>query len=375
MKKYLIAILGILLIAGLLGGIKALQIGKMIDQGKAFVPPPETVTTAVAQAQTWETTLSAVGSLRAVQGVTVAAELPGKVVEIAFAAGLPVKAGDLLIRQDTSTEQALLPGAEAAVALAETNLARARELLADEAVSQAEYDTALAGHSQALAQVENLRATIAKKTVRAPFAGRLGIRQVNLGQILSEGDEIVSLQALNPIFVDFLLPQQQLADLQKGLPVRLTSDAVPGRTIEGRITTISPEIDAATRNVRIQATVANPDELLRPGMYVNVAVVLPARAEVLAIPATAVLYAPYSDSVFVVEEQPATADRPAGKTLRQQFVRLGAKHGDFVAIESGLQPDETLVSTGVFKLRNGQAVVVDNQLSPEFQLQPQPADK
>lgn len=379
-KSVLIALLGVLVVIGVLAGIKTLQINKMIDQAAGFQPPPETVTAMPVAADSWETRLTAVGSLSAVQGVTVTAELPGKVVKIAFEAGMPVAAGDLLVHQDTSAEQALLPGAEAAVVLARSILDRFRALLVDAAVSQAEVDAALARHLQAVAEVENLRANIAKKNIRAPFAGRLGIRQVNLGQMLETGDKIVTLQALDPIFVDFLVPQHQLSLLRSGLKVRVTTDAMPGQVLEGEITTINPEVETATRNIRVQGLIGNADEWLRPGMYVDVEVVMPKRKEVLAIPATAVLYAPYSDSVFVVEdaadlESQAVEGPLSGKLLRQQFVRLGEKRGDFVEVVSGLQAGETVVSSGVFKLHNKQAVTIDNTLQPEFQLQPEPEDR
>ena len=371
-KRILITIVGLLIIVGVIAGIKVLQIRKMIDAGAQFAPPPETVTTAVVRSESWESLLTAVGSLEAAQGVMVAAELPGKVKEIRFEAGTKVRQGELLLRQDLSTEQAQLPGAEATVELARLNLNRMRELLAQKIISLAELDSAEANHQQALAAANNIRATLAKKTIRAPFTGRLGIRQINLGQILQEGDAIVSLQALDPIYVNFLLPQQQLGQVRVGLPIRLTTDALPGQELRGTITAINPEVDAATRNIRIQATVANPEEKLRPGMYASVAVELPEQLQGLVIPATAVLYAPYSDSVFVVEEK---TDKKTGKNslaIRQQFIRLGAKQGDFVAVTTGLKEGETLVSTGVFKLRNGQAVVIDNTLAPEFQLAPKP---
>jgi membrane fusion protein, multidrug efflux system len=368
-KRILFAILGLLIVIAALAGVKFLQIRKMVDHGKKAVLPPDTVTTAAARPDTWETSLSAVGSLTAVQGVTVAAEMPAKVVEIAFAPGTKVKRGDLLIRQDTSVEAAQLPGAEAQVTLTESVLARDVEMLKDKIISQADYDAAVAGHRQAMAQVEILRATIAKKTVRAPFGGRLGVRQVNLGQTLREGDPIVTLQSLDPIYVNFSLPQQELSRLRVGLPVRVTSDAFPGPAIDGRITTVNPLVDAETRNVQLQATVANRAEALRPGMFVNTAVGLPVRKKVVAIPATSVLYAPFGDSVFVVADDNVVK---GGKALRQQFVRLGEKRGDFVAVTSGLKEGEIIVSTGVFKLRNGQAVVVDNRLTPPFKEAPRP---
>jgi len=372
-KRFILALALVAVLAAVLGGVKGLQIDRMIAHGKQFVPPPETVTTAVASRQTWEAVLTAVGSLAAVQGVTVTAELTGKVVQIDFKPGSLAKAGELLVKQDTSSEEAQLRAAEATVALAKLNLERLGKLLSERTISQSQYDNAEASYKQAVAQADNIRASIAKKTIRAPFAGRLGIRLVNLGQVINEGEAIVSLQSLDPIYVNFSLPQQQLSSIQAGLAIRVTTDALPGEIIEGKITAINPQVDAATRTIRVQATVTNPDERLRPGMYANVAVVLPGREKVLAIPATAVLYAPYSDSVFVLEDKPDPNSGQPVKVVRQQFAQLGEKRGDFVAVRSGLKEGDTIVSTGVFKLRNGQTVSVDNSLSPEFQLKPTPA--
>ncbi|MEZ4600085.1 MAG: efflux RND transporter periplasmic adaptor subunit [Syntrophotaleaceae bacterium] len=373
-KRILAVVLGLLLLIGILAGIKFLQIRKMIAQQAGFVPPAETVTVAEVKSADWETLLTAVGSVEAVQGVTVAAELPGKVDRIAFEPGANVSRDTLLVKQDTSSEQALLPGAEAALAKAKRDLQRGETLLADNIISQAEYDTALATWQQASAEVANIRATIAKKHIRAPFGGRLGIRLVNLGEMLEAGQTIVSLQSLDPIFVNFMLPQQHLSQLHTGLKVRLTTDALPDRIIEGRITTINPEVDPATRNIRVQATLDNSDGALRPGMFASVAVVLPSVREVLVIPATAILYAPYSDSVFVVEKKPAEAPGGDGLMVRQQFVRLGEKRGDYISVQAGLAEGEKVVTTGVFKLRNNQAVVVDNALSPDFKLNPTPEE-
>jgi membrane fusion protein (multidrug efflux system) len=365
-KRIIIAVLGLVLIIAALAGIKILQIRKMIDQGKKFVPPAETITTSPVASDSWETALTAVGSLNAVQGVIVSAELAGKVANISFEAGTTVKKGDILLRQDTSSEEAQLPGALSQVNLNRANQKRADKLFADGIISQSDHDTAVSNTAQAQAQADNIRATIAKKTVRAPFGGRLGIRQANLGQILREGDPIVTLQALDPIFADFSLPQQQLAQVQIGQTVRVTSDAMPGETIQGRISAISPQVDADTRNIKVEATLSNRGEKLRPGMYANIAIGLPVRQKVLSIPSTAVLYAPYRDSVFVVDAG------KTGKVLRQQFVRLGATRGDFVAVTDGLKEGEIVVSTGVFKLRNGQAVVIDNKLAPAFKQAPTP---
>ena len=373
-KTIILCILGVAVLIALLGGIKGLQIKRMIAQGERFVPPPETVTTAVAQSAAWPSVLTAVGSLEAVQGVVVTAELPGKVVKITFEPGRAVKAGSLLVQQDITSETAQLRSAEASMELARLNLERAKELLPENVITRSSFDNADAEYKQAAAQADTIRATIAKKTIRAPFAGRLGLRLVNLGQTLDGGDPIVSLQSMDPIFANFQLPQQELAKIRRGLRVKLTTDALPGEVIEGIITALNPQIDATTRSIRVQATVANTGEQLRPGMFVNAAVVLPEVQTVLTIPATAVLYAPYSDSVFVVEAKPDQTGADSGNVLRQQFVRLGKKRGDFIVVHSGIEEGETVVSTGAFKLRNGQAVVVDNTLSPEFSLAPTPED-
>lgn len=368
-KRILFVGIGVVILVGALSAVKVLQIQAMINQGKKFVPPAETVTTAAAKAESWETSLTAVGSLTAVQGVTVAAELPGKVARIAFEPGTKVKKGDLLIRQDTSSEEAQLPGAVAQANQTGTAMERDAKMLEEQIISQAAYDASVANHEKAKAEVDNFRATIGKKTIRAPFGGRLGIRQVNLGQILREGDPIVTLQSLDPIYVNFTLPQQELVRLRPGMPVRISCDCLPGESIQGSITAVNPLVDTATRNVQLQATVANRGERLRPGMFVNAAVGLPARQKVLSIPATAVLYAPYGDSVFIVED---ARDGKGGKSVRQQFVRLGEKRGDFVSVTQGVKEGDHIVSTGVFKLRNGQSVVVDNRLAPSFKETPKP---
>jgi membrane fusion protein (multidrug efflux system) len=368
-KAIVLTILGVTILVAVLAAAKALQFRAMAEQGRKAVLPPETVTTAAAKSVLWERTLTAVGSLVAVQGVTVAAELPGKVVEIAFQPGGIVRKGDLLIRQDTGSEEAQLSGALAQTKLARTVLDRNAAMLPDRIVSQADYDASVANHEQATAQADGIRTVIGKKTIRAPFGGRLGIRQVNLGQMLREGDLIVTLQSLDPIFANFALPQQHLAQLRTDLPVRVTCDALPGLTIDGRINAINPLVDAETRNIQLQATLENRAERLLPGMFVTVAVRLPVGQKVIAVPATAVLYAPYGDSVFVV-----TDTKEGGKTVRQQFVRLGEKRGDFVAVSGGLKEGETIVSTGVFKLRNGQAVAVDNRRTLPFSASPKPGN-
>jgi membrane fusion protein (multidrug efflux system) len=372
-KKIILTLVIVLVLVGLLAGIKGLQFQTMFAQGANFAQPPETVTTTEVKQDTWQPTLTAVGSVAAVQGVMLSAEMSGAVKNIAFESGATVRAGDLLVELDSSVEQAQLRSAMASADLARLNLERARELRGKKMMSQADLDSAEAQAKQANAQIDNIRAVIAKKTIRAPFAGRTGIRQVNLGQFLDNGAAIVTLQSLDPVYVDFALPQQNLARLSVGMAVRVTTDAFPGQSFEGKLTAINSEVDAVTRNVRLQATLAT-DGRLRPGMYVNVAAVLPETERVLMIPATAVLYAPYGDSVFVVEDKKDEKTGVVGKVLNQRFVRLGKTRGDFVVVTSGLDVDQTIVTTGVFKLRNGMSVVVDNKLAPNFQLAPKPAN-
>jgi membrane fusion protein (multidrug efflux system) len=369
--------MGLVVVVAAIGTVKGLQIGRMVAHGEAFAPPPQAVTIAPVNQTMWEFTLKAVGSLEAVQGVMVTAELSGKVDRIDLTPGNFVQAGQLLLQQDISVETAQLRAAKSDAVLARKNLARARELVDQQVIPRADFDERKSQFDRAAAQVDLIRATIAKKTIRAPFAGRLGIRQVNLGEVLDTGQSIVSLQSLDPIYVNFQLPQQEVGRLTKGLRVRVQIEALGELAMEGRVTAVNPEVDSRSRNITVQATLSNPDERLRPGMFATVAVVLPENREILTIPTTAVSYAPYSDSVFVVET--AEADSGAAsdqhqKVLRQQFVQLGEQRGDFVVVRKGLAAGQTVVSTGVFKLRNGQPVVVDNQLAPDFEAAPTPAD-
>lgn len=372
-KNIIIAIIILLVVVGVIGGIKALQIGALMS----MEPPDmtETVTAATVEPQRWESVLTSVGSLSAVQGVTVSAEVAGKVVSIAFEPGTMVQAGDLLIQQDTVAETAQLRSAEATLELARVDFERAKKLLKEQTYSRSEYDQAEAQFKQTSAQFDNLKAAISKKTIRAPFSGALGIRLVNLGEMLAVGDEIVSLQSLDPVFVNFSLPQQHYSKIAQGLLVRIKTDALPDRILTGTITAINPQIESATRNIMVQATVHNTGLVLRPGMFVNVTVVLPDVQDVLAIPATSVLNAPYSDSVFIVENAPDNSTAAGSLVVRQQFVRLGQRLGDFAAVEAGLKAGDMVVSTGAFKLRNGQAVTVDNSHAPEFKLAPTPEDR
>ncbi len=369
---YVATVFGLLVVIVALGGTKALQFSAMGAAGAAFVPPPESVTATAASEESWDNILTATGSVAPVQGVTVAAEMAGKVVSINFESGTTVAAGDLLVQLDVTNEQAQLRSAEAAADLAKLSLARARELREKGTNASSDLDLADAQAKQAAAAADSLRAIIAKKTVRAPFAGRLGLRLINLGQILREGESIVTLQTLDPVYTNFSLPQQFLSVLSVGAGVRLSTDAAPGEIFSGKITAIAAEIDPVTRNVRVQATFANPAEKLRSGMFGTVTVMLPPTGKSLVIPSTAVLYAPYGDSVFVISEAKNPKSGKMEKTIRQQFIRLGSARGDFVTVVSGLKPGEEVVTTGVFKLHPGMSVVVDNSLAPKAQLAPKP---
>jgi membrane fusion protein (multidrug efflux system) len=370
MKSFL-SILAVIAVIAIIIAVKVSQITTLIH-----TKPPaqfEAVSTADVKSEVWQQTLTSVGSLTAVQGVTVAAELDGKIAAINFTAGSSVSTGDVLVRQDTSAEEAQLRSAEASAELATVNLRRTKELLDKETVSQAQYDADSATQKQALAAADNIRATIAKKTIKAPFSGKLGIRLVNLGQNLKAGDSIVSLQALSPIFVDFYLPQDELNQVTPGLTVSLSGDAIAGKNILGKVTAISPDVDAATRNVRIQATVENAASLLHPGMYVDVAVELPVTDKVLTIPATAVLYAPFGDTVYVVSSSKDDSGAEV-QTVAQKIVRLGIRRGDFVSVTLGLKAGDTIVTSGVFRLRPGATVKVNNEYSPDAQIAPKPSD-
>lgn len=368
-KAWLLAVVGLLGVIGALGGIKASQIMAMIRAGESFTPPPESVTSSTVKETMWQSTQSAVGSLVADRGVTLGTEVPGRVRRIAFDSGTTVKKGDLLVQLDSSIEQAQLDAALADAALARITLGRAEILERQGSTTQADLDVAQTRAKQAEATVAALRATIDKKTIRAPFAGRISIRQVELGQVLSPGDPIASLQSVTPIHAEFWLPQQVLASLHEGQATTMTTDTFGKDAWKGRITTINPEIDPATRNVRIRATFDNEDGRLRPGMFARVEVIADEHRAVLMIPATAVLHAPYGDSVFVIEDK-----KGVGSVARQRFVRVGERRGDFVSVSSGLSEDETIVSSGAFKLRNGTKVVVDNSLALGADMSPNPSD-
>jgi membrane fusion protein, multidrug efflux system len=385
-RMILMLIVAATLIAGL-GFVKFRQFREGAAQAAAFQPPPEAVTTIVAQRENWPATLTAIGTMAAVQGVTVSADLPGVVDRITFDSGGSVRQGEVLVQLDTRQEQAQLAQEQARLAsveagreLARLNFDRMDSLVNEGAITRADYDRAaaeqkqaVAGQKQTEARIEEIRATIARKTIRAPFSGILGIRQVNLGQYLSAGDAVVPLQSLDPIYVNFGVPQQDAGQVHVGRSVRITTGDSAGVQFTGHITAVNSVVDEATRNIQIQATLANPRGTLRPGMFVQTEVVVGATRSVVTLPASAISYAPYGDSVFVVSD----LKDPNGQSyrgVRQQFVKLGPARGDQIAVLSGLKPAEEIVTSGVFKLRNGAAVLVNNKIQPGNKRAPKPED-
>jgi membrane fusion protein, multidrug efflux system len=373
-KRMILMLVLMAILIGGLGLLKLRQFQAMADEFAAMQPAPEAVTTIVTEREEWPATLDAIGTVAPVQGVTVSADLPGVVDRIAFDSGRTVDKGDVLVQLDTRQEQAQLAGAESQVQLARVNFERMRGLVEQDAVSRAEFDAAAAAHQQAEARVREIRATIERKTIRAPFAGVLGIRQVNLGQYLTGGDPIVPLQSLNPVYVNFGVPQQEAGKMRQGRRVRITVGELGEGQYTGHVTAIDSIVDPTTRNVQVQATLSNPGGRLRPGMFVQAQVMVGAGRQVVALPASAINYAPYGDSVFVLADLKNPKGQPY-RGVRQQVVKLGPARGDQIAVVSGLNAGEEVVTSGVFKLRNGVAVQVNNKVQPANSPAPKPEDQ
>lgn len=374
MKKRMILMLAaVLIFIATIAAIKTRQIRAGIKQHNSFQPPPEAVTTVIARREEWPATWNSIGSVAAVHGVTVSADLPGIVDKIEFESGQPVGAGAVLVRLDTRQEQAQLAAAQAARDLADLNLKRARGLVAQGISAQADLDRIAAEQKQAEAKAGEIRATIDRKTIRAPFAGVLGIRQINLGQYLEGGAPVVPLQSVRPVYVNFSVPSEQVARLKVGSAIHAAAEGATGVEADGRVTALDSVVNEATRNVQIQATFANADGKLRPGMFVKTNVGVGAGEPAITVPTSAILYAPYGDSVFIVED----VTGPKGQRylgVRQQFIKLGASRGDQVAVLTGIKPGEQVVTSGAFKLRNGAAVKVNNKVQPGNSPAPKPED-
>ncbi|MFZ0200220.1 MAG: efflux RND transporter periplasmic adaptor subunit [Candidatus Sulfotelmatobacter sp.] len=374
MAKRMILMLGVMaLLLGGLGFAKFRQIETAIAQGASFQLPPTAVTTVVARKETWPSTLALIGTAAAIQGVTVSADLPGTIDKIHFESGQWVHEGDILVELDTRQERAQLASLEAQRDLARINYGRAQELVKAGVISRSDYDNADSQQKATEAQVGDIRAAIARKTIHAPFSGLLGIRQVSLGQYLAAGQAIVSLQSLSPIYVNFGVPQQDTPKVIPGHVLRVTNGDLPGMAFTGRITALDSVISEQTRNIQVQATVTNKENKLRPGMFVQVELPLGQPREVVPLPASAINYAPYGDSVFVVVEM-KDAKGNAYRGVRQQVVKVEGSRGDQVAVTSGINPGDEVVSAGVFRLRNGAPVLVNNTVKPENSASPKPED-
>ncbi len=383
--RYVKAVGLLVLIVGGLVGIKFSQISMLMQAGKEGAKqgaPPESVSTAVVAEDTWEQILPAVGSVVAAQGVAVSSEAPGVVTAIHFESGALVKAGQVLVELDSSVERAQLASAMARRELAQLSAGRSRQLAQQSVISRSQLDGDEAQLKTSRADLSALQAQIERKTVRAPFSGRLGIRAVNLGQYVNPGTTLTTLESLEVVYVDFSVPQQELADVTPKTPVRVSLSGESGPPFVGVIAAVDPAVDVTTRSVKLRASIPNPKEQLRPGMFVRVAVVLPQRQKVVAAPATAVVHASYGDSVFVVEPQKDASGAPVlgpdgqpAKMARQQFVRVGAARGDFVALLDGVKAGQELVTAGAFKLRNGSGIAIHNEVQSSFSLTPTPGNR
>lgn len=387
--RYVLTILGLIVLIGALAAIKTKQISNLINMGKAYEkagPPPEVVSSATAQDQKWEGTLSAVGGIAAAKGVSISNDAPGVVSRILFESGQTVRQGQVLVEIDSNVERAQIASIEARIDLAKLQAGRSRALVASNSISQAQVDTDEAQLKTASADLGALQAQIARKTVRAPFSGKLGIRQVNLGQYLNPGTTLTVLESTDSVYVDFTLPQQRLGDLKVGMPVRVTLDtstptsdqAAKMEPMDGVIAAIDPEIDSATRNIKLRASIPNKGDKLRAGMFARVSVILPDHGTVVAVPATSVVHASFGDSIFIVEDKKDDAGKPVNgadgkpaKVARQQFVRVGEARGDYVAILDGAKAGQEVVTEGAFKLRNNAGVVVNNSQPLKPQVAPQ----
>jgi membrane fusion protein (multidrug efflux system) len=366
----------LVLIGVVFGGIFGFQAfkSKMIRKYMSAPQPPQTVSATKVAFEQWQTEERAVGTLRAVRGADLAPEVAGVVQAIHFKSGEQVKAGTPLLQLNADADVASLKALEAAAALAENTYRRDTEQFKVKAVSQATLDADAAAVKSTKAQVEAQQALVAKKLIRAPFGGRAGIRAVDLGQYLSPGTKIVTLQALDPVFVDFLVPQTLLERYTVGQKVVLTADGFPDQKFEGRVSALDSKVDQATRNVKVRATVRNPKQRLLPGMFATVETALGGPARLLTLPQTAISFNPFGNTVFVLEEKKG-ADGKMELVAQQKFVTTGATRGDQIAVLSGLKEGETVVTSGQIKLRSGAVAVVNNDIQPSNQAAPRPVDE
>jgi len=376
-KRMVIMLVGVGVLFGLVFGFQAFK-AKMIEKAMAALrSPPQTVSATTATEQDWQSQLEAVGSLRAVKGADLSLEVSGIVDAISFDSGDDVQAGAVLVRLRSSDDLAKLQSLQASAELALINYNRDVKQLAVKAVAQATVDTDEANLKSYRAQVAEQQAVLEKKTLRAPFAGHLGLRQVDLGQYLNAGTTVVTLQALDPIYVDFYLPQQALDQVSVGQPVTARIDTYPGQTFTGTISAVNPKVDTNTRNVQIRATLSNPDHRLLPGMYATVDITVGAPRKYVTLPQTSITFSSYGDTVYLVDKQ-ANSAAPGGQpqlVARQTFVTTGPTRGDQIAVLKGVNPGETVVTAGQVKLRNGVSVIINNSVQPSDDPNPKPADE
>jgi membrane fusion protein (multidrug efflux system) len=375
--RYVIVILGLVVVIGGLVAIKGSQIGMLMGMGEAMKkagPPPEVVSTTLAQRQTWEETLSSVGSVVSAKGVAVANDAPGLVSRLHFESGDTVKKGEILVELDTSVERAQLASLRARRDLAQISTNRSKALVTSGAVAQSQVDVDESQFKSLNADVAALSAQIERKVVRAPFSGKVGMRTVNVGQYLAPGTQVTSLESAEATLVEFSLPQEALPKLQAGMRVRTFASGDAKPIAEGAISAIDPTIDPMTRNIKARATLPDDAARLKPGMFLRVEIVLPQKAEVVAVPQTAIVHASYGDSVFVGEEKPGP-DGKLRKVAQQQFVKVGATRGDFVSVIDGLAADKEVVTAGAFKLRNGIPLKIKNEGGPQPSLDPRPENR
>lgn len=333
--------------------------GQQMAATMAGGPPPAVIATAAVERENWQPQLRAVGSLSAIAGIEVSNEIGGKVNAIHFKSGESAEQGDLLLELDDSTDQAELKGLMAELTLGQLKFDRVAKLVKEKSVSKSDYDEARATLDNAEAAVAAKKALIEKKHIRAPFSGRLGIRRVDLGEYLRAGTEIVPLEQLDPIFADFSLPERELARISKGQGIEIRVQAYPGESFKGRINAVDPGVNVGNRSFRVRAELPNADQRLRPGMFADVRVLLPETEGVLTIPDTAISYAPYGDSVFVIEQQEGE-----GSTAVRRQIQTGSVRQGRVSVLSGLEAGEQVVSAGHNKLRSGQAVTIDDKPAP-----------
>ncbi len=373
-KRLIIMLVVVAVIGGAIVGFnmfRARMIGEFLASRTA---PPQTVTAMQVAASDWVQQLGAIGTLRAVRGVDLAFEVGGTVTRLEFTSGQEVAAGQVLARLFDADEAARLRQLEANVKLAEINLRRTRQQLTIQAVAQSQADNDQATLDSARAAFDQQAALLTKRVLRAPFAGRLGISTINVGQYVRAGDVIVTLQQLDPILVDFFLPQQELGRLAVGQAVDLTADAFAGQTYQGKISAINPRIDANTRNVQVEASVPNPKSQLMPGMYVDLRLTVGKPESLLTLPQTAVSYNPYGDTVYLVVDDGKDAEGKPKQKARQTFVTLGARRGDQVAVLKGLEAGQTVVTSGLMKLKNDTPLLINNSVQPPNNPNPTPQE-